>query len=100
LKRKRVIILPDNDEAGERYSQAVQESLRAEGIEHHVVSFNGSGAKDVTAYLETHSTADLVRLIGIDLVQMPDGTYLQDPLSGMVVGPWGWITQNTEEISY
>jgi hypothetical protein len=76
-----------------------QQSLRAEGIEYHVVSFNGKGAKDVTEYMENHRVEDLMRLIGIDIVQMPDGSYPQDPHSGMTVGPRGRILLDTGEIN-
>jgi len=72
----KIIILPDDDEAGEKYSQAIQESLRAEGIAYSVVSFKGTGAKDLTEYMEGHTIENLVRLIGKDKVRMPDGTWL------------------------
>jgi 5S rRNA maturation endonuclease (ribonuclease M5) len=70
---RRVVILPDNDEAGAGYAESVQLSLEAEGIEHRIVSFEGTSAKDVSEFLETYSRADLVRLIGTDWVYSPDG---------------------------
>jgi hypothetical protein len=77
LKRKRVIILPDDDEAGERYSEAVQESLNAVGIAYSVVTFAGTGAKDVSEYMEELTVEDFVRLIGFDKMTMPDGLRLR-----------------------
>jgi len=71
-----VFILPDDDEAGEQYSRAIQQSLTAEGIDFQVVSFSGTGAKDITEYMASHSVEDLVRLIGVDKVHMPDGSSL------------------------
>jgi 5S rRNA maturation endonuclease (ribonuclease M5) len=75
----RVIILPDDDKAGTCYADAIEESLKAKKIEYRRVSFSGTGAKDVTEYMEKHSTEDLVRLIGVDWIRMPDGTTLEDP---------------------
>ena len=75
---KRVVILPDDDDAGKQYADWVEESLKAEGIEYRRVSFAGTGAKDVTEYMETHSTEELVRLIGTDWIRMPDGRTLAD----------------------
>jgi len=88
LRCRRVVILPDNDEAGKRYADEVEESLRAEGIEYRRASFHGTGAKDVTEYMETHSTEDLVRLIGVDWVRVPDGGTLFAPCneSAMMAG--------------
>jgi hypothetical protein len=75
-KFSKVILLPDDDQAGERYSQAIQDSLRAEGIAYSVVSFNGTGAKGVTEHMVSHSRENLVRLIDLALIHMPDGTLL------------------------
>jgi 5S rRNA maturation endonuclease (ribonuclease M5) len=99
LKHKRVIILPDNDEAGERYSRGIQDSLKAEGIEYHVVSFNGTGAKDVTEYLENHTVEDLVRLVGPTWILMPDGTQLEGSDPGNRTGPYERIVCFTDEIT-
>jgi len=46
----------------------IEESLKAKKIEYRRVSFSGTGAKDVTEYMEKHSTEDLVRLIGVDWI--------------------------------
>lgn len=76
-----IVILPDDDEAGKRYADSIEESLKAEGIECRRVSFAGTGAKDVTEYLEEHTIEDLVRLIGVDWIRMPDGRELENPLA-------------------
>jgi 5S rRNA maturation endonuclease (ribonuclease M5)/biotin operon repressor len=81
LRGKRVVILPDDDDAGIKYADAIEESLKAEKIEYHRVSFSGTGAKDVTEYMEKHSTEDLRRLIGADGICMPDGKWPEDPLA-------------------
>jgi hypothetical protein len=67
---RQIILMPDDDEAGQRYSQAIQESLMTEGIGFHVVSFTGTGAKDVSEYMQEHTVEDLVRLIGIEKLAM------------------------------
>jgi 5S rRNA maturation endonuclease (ribonuclease M5) len=81
LLSRRVVILPDDDESGTRYADAIEASLKADGIEYRRCSFNGTGAKDVSEYLEHHTVEDLVRLIGIDWIRMPDGRELHDPLA-------------------
>jgi hypothetical protein len=84
----RVVILPDDDDAGKQYADAIEESLKTEGIEYRRVSFSDTGAKDVTEYMENHSTEDLARLIGVDWIRMPDGRELYDPLQvPVVLGP-------------
>ena len=85
LTGHRVVILPDDDEAGKQYADAVEESLKTERIEYRRVSFSGTGAKDVTEYMEHHSTEDLARLIGVDWIRMPDGRELYDPLAEPVI---------------
>jgi 5S rRNA maturation endonuclease (ribonuclease M5) len=73
LHDKKVVLMPDADEAGARFAASVKASLDAEGIEYHVVSFSGTGAKDVTDYLAEHTVEQLVRHIGVDWVRMPNG---------------------------
>ncbi len=75
LRHKVVIVMPDNDVAGEAYAEAVRASLDAEHIEYKTVSFAGTGAKDVTEYLSEHTTEELVQLIYSDWVRMPDDTH-------------------------
>jgi len=87
LKGKSVIILPDDDEAGERYCHAVEASLLAISVTPRVVRFTGTGAKDVTDYMDNHSVEDLVRLIGVNWIRMPDGRQLDDPSSEGDPGP-------------
>lgn len=60
LKGKRVIVMPDADAAGEKYARDVIASLKAAGIEYVLVSFAGTGQKDVTDFLESHGKQALV----------------------------------------
>ena len=73
-KHQRIVVLPDDDEAGRRYAAQVTASLDAVGVEYKLVSFAGTGCKDVSEYLEEHTMEDLVTLIGVDWVRMPDGS--------------------------
>jgi 5S rRNA maturation endonuclease (ribonuclease M5)/DNA-binding transcriptional ArsR family regulator len=43
-RSKRVVILPDDDVAGTHYADAIEESLKAEGIEYRKCTFSGTGA--------------------------------------------------------
>jgi putative DNA primase/helicase len=61
---KQVILVPDNDEAGERYAHAVEASLIAENIEYRRISFRGTGCKDISEYMAEHTVAELVELVG------------------------------------
>jgi hypothetical protein len=80
LKDKRVVILPDDDAAGKLYADAIEQSLIAENIEYRRVNFEGTGAKDVTEFLEEHGNEkDLVRLVGVDWLRLKDYTEVTDP---------------------
>jgi DNA primase len=70
---QRVIALGDDDDAGKRYIADVAASLEAQGIEFITGSFAGTGAKDVSDYLEEHSPEELIRHIGSEWLRMPDG---------------------------
>jgi 5S rRNA maturation endonuclease (ribonuclease M5) len=70
LDGKRVVLLPDADEAGARFAEAVQQSLRQRGIEFRVVRFDDAGAKDVTDYLTAGGTAEqVIQRLGEDWVR-------------------------------
>jgi 5S rRNA maturation endonuclease (ribonuclease M5) len=75
-KYKKVVILPDDDEPGAAYADAVVRSLQSAGIDYRRISFEGTGCKDVSEYMACHSIEDIVRLIGADWVDMPDGRRL------------------------
>ena len=62
LMGKRVVLLPDTDEPGLRYSADVQASLRRAGIEFQVVDFADHG-NDFRDYLTTHGVGELLRFI-------------------------------------
>lgn len=69
LMEKRVVLLPDNDVAGERFRAEVVASLDSRGIEYRVVSFADAGAKDVSDFLKQGgSKGDLIERIGKDWV--------------------------------
>ena len=73
LKGKEVILMPDDDEAGERYAEAVAASLMAEGIEYRQVKFGDVGCKDVSDFLLKHSVVELAERMGLDPSCVPGG---------------------------
>jgi 5S rRNA maturation endonuclease (ribonuclease M5) len=86
LRGKVVIVMPDNDPAGEDYALAVRTSLDAQCIEYKTVSFAGTGAKDVTEYLQNeHTTEELVTLIDSQWVKMPDASGQAMPLDEEII---------------
>jgi 5S rRNA maturation endonuclease (ribonuclease M5) len=74
LRGQFVIVLSDNDAPGEEYAEKVRLSLDEQNIQHHTGSFAGTGAKDVTEYLECHTVRELARLIGSQWVTVSDPT--------------------------
>ena len=80
LKGKNVVLMPDDDEAGEQYAAAVRASLEAEGIENREVRFGDVGCKDVSDFLMEHPVEELIQRIGQDLVSfyaVPDFSPIQ-----------------------
>jgi hypothetical protein len=69
---KRVIVMPDADEAGKRYRDTVVESLAKRGIEYRVVTFEDAGCKDLSEFTATHSTSEVAERAGTDWVPAPD----------------------------
>ena len=67
LHGKRVLILPDTDEPGIRYAEAVRASLERLGIAHETVYLDGD--KDVRGFLERKTPYALAHQIGL---QLPD----------------------------
>jgi putative DNA primase/helicase len=65
FKGKRVVLLPDTDEPGLRYSEAVQAGLRRAEIEYRLVDFDGYG-NDFRDYLTQHGAVGLLRFIECD----------------------------------
>lgn len=80
LKGKRVLVFPHADESrtGESYAVSVTASLRAQGIEHKVISLQGTGFNDVTDYLAKHSPEELASMIGSDWVQQANTSEHKD----------------------
>ncbi len=61
---RRVTILPDNDEAGRAHAQTVAQSCNKLGLSARIVPLPGVPEKgDVSDYLSTHSTDDLLALV-------------------------------------
>ena len=64
LRGKRVLLLPDTDDPGIRYGDAVEASLERAGIESRTVYFNEYG-KDFREFLKCHPNPDdFVNFIG------------------------------------
>ena len=84
LRGKRVVLMPDADEAGKRYEEEVVASLNARNIEFRILSFADVGTKDVSEFIKHGGTGeDLVRRIGSDWVQTTEGSPIIAP-SGSV----------------
>lgn len=69
LRLMNVVIMPDDDGAGRDYAEVVKASLKADGIEYREVSFAGTGCKDASDFLESHTVNEFARLIGTDWVR-------------------------------
>jgi hypothetical protein len=48
---KNLVVMPDADEAGKRYQDAITAPLDAQGIPSRIVSFTDVGVKDLTDFL-------------------------------------------------
>jgi 5S rRNA maturation endonuclease (ribonuclease M5) len=70
LRGRRVIIMPDDDEPGRKFAEQVKAALDAEGVEYRVISFAGTGAKDVSDFLEASSLDALIEMIGRDWARL------------------------------
>ena len=69
LKGKRVLLLPDTDEVGIRFAEAIQASLGRAGIHHETVYLDGY--RDIRGFLEHHTPHALVTRIGSDWLHLP-----------------------------
>ena len=69
LKGKRILILPDADEPGIRYAEAIEASLERSAIEHETVYLEGY--KDVRRFLDHNTPYALVTRIGSDWLRLP-----------------------------
>jgi 5S rRNA maturation endonuclease (ribonuclease M5) len=80
LLDKRIIIMPDDDEAGARYANAIVASLESRGIKYRVVRFTDTGAKDVSDFLaDGHSKEELVERMGSDWVAVSAPSAVERP---------------------
>lgn len=70
LKGKRILLLPDEDEPGQRYAAAVQASLKRAGIEYATVSFDEYG-NDFRDFLKSSTPTELVDFIGSPWLTIP-----------------------------
>jgi 5S rRNA maturation endonuclease (ribonuclease M5)/DNA-binding MarR family transcriptional regulator len=81
LRGKRVIVMPDSDDAGLKYKEEVVASLEKREIQHCVVTFDGF--KDVSEYLDApHTETELAQCIGDEwrkTVGKGDVIYRQTP---------------------
>ena len=78
LRGKRVILMPDADTAGAKFAESIKASLDAEKIRYRVVTFQDAGAKDVTEFMENHTSEELLSRIGPDWANLPDGECLEE----------------------
>ena len=77
LKGKKVILMPDADDAGKRYGAAVEASLKSRDIEYRVVSFKDAGAKDVSDFVANGGTSEgIERRVGRDWIRASEPSYL------------------------
>jgi 5S rRNA maturation endonuclease (ribonuclease M5) len=60
LVGKRVVLMPDNDTAGEAYADTIAESLTKRGITFTRINFAEDGVNDVSDYLATHTVSALL----------------------------------------
>jgi DNA primase len=66
---KRVVLMPDNDAAGEAYADAIVESLAKRSITFTRISFADDHVSDVTEYLQINTIRDLLDKIGEWFIQ-------------------------------
>jgi hypothetical protein len=72
VDKRRVVVMPDSDEPGQRYKDRILQSLDKRTIPYCAVSFDGF--KDVSDYLEAgHTGADLAQRITDELSKIGDG---------------------------
>ena len=68
LVGKDVVLMPDADEPGGKYRDAVGASLDALKIAYRIVTFEDVGCKDVTNFLECFPVTNFIQRIGGNLV--------------------------------
>ena len=97
-QKHRVVILPDNDDAGTRYADAVEATLRKSGFDPRRLTLEGTGCKDVTEYVERYSPEDLAKLIGLDWIHSIDGKRLEEPhCKADSIGPYAFEQMLNED---
>ena len=69
FRNKKVLVFPDSDEPGERYSEVVTGSLKRAGVPFDVVDFSGYG-NDVRDYLKDRSTVELLDYVNSDWLEV------------------------------
>lgn len=80
LRGKRVILMPDGDEAGARFAEKVAASLQQRGIEHRIVTFREAGAKDISEFIDAgHSKEELVEKVGRDWLSVTEPELIAAP---------------------
>lgn len=76
LAGKRVVIFPDDDEAGVEHAHSVRASVTPYAESVKIVW--RIDAKDVSAYLENHTPQELIATVGMGYLQMPPTPLLQE----------------------
>lgn len=72
VDKRRVVVMPDSDQSGQRYKERILQSLDERAIPHCVVSFDGF--KDVSDYLDAgHTGAALAERITDELTKIGAG---------------------------
>ena len=72
VDKRRLVVMPDSDEAGQRYKARILQSLDTRTIPYCVVSFDGF--KDVSDYLDAgHTGAELAQQITDELSKIGAG---------------------------
>lgn len=119
LKGRRVVILPDNDEAGRRHAEVIRDSLRGKGVPAVVLSLPDLPQKgDVSDWLQAGGTAGQLRdMAGQSLADAADEpgqprsradqiAALLRPLDGVEINRGagylvkGWLDRSTLSVIY
>lgn len=81
LRGKRIILMPDDDEAGARFAENIAASLVQRGIEYRTVSFHDAGVKDLSDFLASgHGSEELVERVGRDWLSVTEPVLIGTPL--------------------
>jgi 5S rRNA maturation endonuclease (ribonuclease M5) len=86
---KKVIVMPDADDAGANYAKQIIESLDKRQIRYQVVSFaKVEGVKDVSDFLLTRDKEALVEYLDSDWLERSSKQHLPEDASAYSAEPW------------